>query len=87
MPQRPRKFYWTRHADVEMGFVRWTLRYVVNGECFGCDVCIAVYALQDEGRRYGANNLRRIRFHHRMELANLRKRPNPLARSAPSLRD
>lgn len=70
--RRPRRFYWTRHADIEMGFVRWSLRYVIDGQCFGSDICKGIDELQIDGRGEVAHQLRMARSQGRVHAAALR---------------
>lgn len=69
---RPKKFWWTRHVDIEMGFVVWCLRYLVNGRMYGSDLSKTIEEIQQGGRDSLAAELRMIRFHHRIRLAGVR---------------
>lgn len=55
-----------------MGFVRWTLRYVVDGQCFGIDICKGIDELQIDGRGEVAHQLRMARCQGRVHAAALR---------------
>lgn len=70
--RRPRKFWWVRHVDLEMGFVTWSIRYFINGRVYGSDLCRDIEHIRQNGRDMLARELRMIRFHHRIRLAGLR---------------
>lgn len=70
--RQPRKFFWKRHVDIEMGFVSWSLRYCINGRMYGSDLTLTIEDLQMHGRAGAAQQLRMIRFHHRICRAGLR---------------
>lgn len=68
----PKKFWWTRHVDIEMGFVRWSLRYCANGQLFGEDLHLCIIDINVMGRFVVAHQLRKVRFRQRIRLADLR---------------
>lgn len=74
---RPRKFYWVRHIDIEMGFVRWSLRYCINGQMFGSDLHCGILEAQKYGRHWVANQLVEMRSYHQINLATLRVAATP----------
>lgn len=76
----PRKFWWTRHVDIEMGFVRWILRYLIDGRVYGSDFCQNIEEITEFGRAMIAAQLRMIRFHHRIRLAGVRSLTQEKAR-------
>ncbi len=76
----PRKFWWTRHVDIEMGFVCWSLRYLIEGRVYGSDFSRDIEKIMGFGRAMIAAELRMIRFHHRIRLAGVRSLTHQKAR-------
>lgn len=69
--RRPRRRYWTKHVDIEMGFVTWHLRAVVRSKCLGIDVTLGIDELAVLGRRYAAHVIRQARSDIRWQLAHM----------------
>ena len=80
--RQPRKFYWLRRVDVELGLVTWCLRWIVAGKAHGFDVCKDILEIQADGRSLAASILRRARFAERIRVADLRRTTQQKAYSA-----
>lgn len=73
MLRRPRRFWWCRHVDLEMGFVRWSPRFVFNGRIYGHDLVLSIEMIRHDGREMVAKELRRIRFSLRLLRLDLQR--------------
>ncbi|MEQ1512942.1 MAG: hypothetical protein ABL934_09710 [Lysobacteraceae bacterium] len=65
------KFRWRRRVDIEMGFVTYCMRYVVQDQIYWAEESFDILEIQRYGRSFVAHRLHKARFLMRIQLAQL----------------